>query len=286
MTERATAAGDQEASPATGVRPRILVPLFISLSLMIATFCALLVRDIRHHRADEIARTTSLADDIIRSELERGTQVMASVAALLLANQELAAEFRRRDRAALLRLSEPIFQQVERENRISHLYYHVPDGTNLLRVHHPEEYGDSIERFTLNEARRTGKPAMGNEQGPFGTCTLRFVAPWLHAGELLGYLELGIELEDVMQRVHDLIDGNVLVTMDKQLLDRDKWGATNVNMAATCAGTSFLRSWSSAEPNESRPRSAATFASSNPTRRRRPSRSTTLRVCTGRSRGH
>jgi signal transduction histidine kinase/ActR/RegA family two-component response regulator len=223
MTERATAAGDQEASPATGVRPRILVPLFITLSLMIATFCALLVRDIRHHRADEIARTTSLADDIIRSELERGTQVMASVAALLLANQELAAEFRRRDRAALLRLSEPIFQQLKRENRISHLYYHVPDGTNLLRVHHPEEYGDSIERFTLNEARRTGKPAMGNEQGPFGTCTLRFVAPWLHAGELVGYLELGIELEDVMQRVHDLIDGNVLVTMDKQLLDRDKW---------------------------------------------------------------
>jgi hypothetical protein len=66
---------------------------------MTATFCALLVRDIRHHRAEEIARTTRLADDIIRSELERGTQVMASMAALLAVNQELAAEFRRRDRA-------------------------------------------------------------------------------------------------------------------------------------------------------------------------------------------
>ena len=64
---------------------------------------------------------------------------------------------------------------------------------------------------------------MGNEQGPFGTCTLRFVVPWSQAGELLGYLELGIELEEVMQRVHALIDGDVLVTLDKQLLDRDKW---------------------------------------------------------------
>jgi signal transduction histidine kinase/ActR/RegA family two-component response regulator len=223
MTERVTDAREQEASPATGVRPRILIPLLITLVLMTATFCALLVRDIRHHRAEEIARTTRLADDIIRSELERGTQVMASMAALLAVNQELAAEFRRRDRAALLRRSEPIFEQLKRENSISHLYYHLADGTNLLRVHHPEEYGDRIERFTLTEARRTGKPAMGNEQGPFGTCTLRFVVPWIHAGELLGYLELGIELEDAMHRVHGLIDGDVLVTLDKHRLDRDKW---------------------------------------------------------------
>lgn len=223
MTERVPAARDQEASPATGVRPRILIPLLIALSLMIATFCALFVRDIRHRRAEEIARTTTFADDIIRSELDRGTQVMASMAALFVANQELATEFRRRDRPALLRLSQPIFEQLRRENRISHLYFHGADGTNLLRVHHPEEHGDRIERFTLAEARRTGQPAMGNEQGPFGTCTLRFVLPWIDAGELLGYLELGIELEDVMQRVHDLIDSDVLVTLDKQLLNRDKW---------------------------------------------------------------
>jgi signal transduction histidine kinase/DNA-binding NarL/FixJ family response regulator len=239
MTERVSAACDEEASPATGVRPRILIPLLITLSLMIATFCALLVRDIRHRRADEITRTTSLADDIIRSELDRGTQIMASVAALLVANQELTAEFRRRDRAALLRLSQPIFQQLQRENRISHLYYHVADGTNLLRVHHPEEYGDRIERFTLTEARRTGKPAMGNEQGPFGTCTLRFVVPWLHAGELLGYVELGIELEDVMQRVHDLIDGDVLVTLDKQRLDRDKWERNQRNHGSNLRWNEF-----------------------------------------------
>jgi signal transduction histidine kinase/CheY-like chemotaxis protein len=223
MTERVPAARDLEASPATGVRPRILIPLLITLSLMIATFCALFVRDIRHRRAEEIARTTSFADVIIRSELDRGTRVMASVAALLVANQELAAEFQSRDRAALLRLSQPIFEQLRRENRISHLYYHAADGTNLLRVHHPQEYGDRIERFTLAEARRTGKPATGNEQGPFGTCTLRFVLPWVHGGRLLGYLELGIELEDVMQSVHELIDGDVLVTLDKARLDRDKW---------------------------------------------------------------
>jgi signal transduction histidine kinase/ActR/RegA family two-component response regulator len=239
MTERATAACDQEASPATGVRPRILVPLFFTLSLMIATFCALLVRDIRHHRADEIARTTSLADDIMRSELERGTHVMASVAALLVANQELSAEFRRRDRATLLRLSKPILEQLKRENSISHLYYHAADGTNLLRVHHPEEYGDRIERFTLTEARRTGKPAMGNEQGPFGTCTLRFVVPWMHDGELLGYLELGIELEDVMQRVHDLIAGDVLVTLDKRLLDREKWERNQRNHGSNMRWNEF-----------------------------------------------
>jgi hypothetical protein len=190
---------------------------------MIATFCVLFVRDIRHRRVEEIARTTSLADDAIRSELDRGTRVMASMAALLVANPELATEFRRQDRAALLRLSQPIFAQLQRENRISHLYFHAANGTNLLRVHHPEEYGDRIERFTLAEARRTGKAAMGNEQGPFGTCTLRYVLPWIHAGELLGYLELGMELEDVMRRVHEVIDGDVLVTLDKQLLDRDKW---------------------------------------------------------------
>ena len=139
MAEAAPPSLEEDVSPALGVRPRILIPLLVALTLLIVAFGALLDGDIRQRRADDIARTTQLADHLIVGELAAGIHVMSSLAAALVRNDELRSAFTARDRDALFRASQPIFERLHRDNRITHFYYHAPEGTNFLRVHHPEE---------------------------------------------------------------------------------------------------------------------------------------------------
>ncbi|MCC6933984.1 MAG: hypothetical protein IT292_12170 [Deltaproteobacteria bacterium] len=82
------------------------------------------------------------------------------------------------------------------------MYFITPDRTCILRVHKPEKQGDIINRFTTLEAERTGKLAAGIEIGPLGTFTLRVVNPVYSKGMLVGYLELGKEIEDNLKLIH------------------------------------------------------------------------------------
>ena len=99
------------------------------------------------------------------------------------------------------------------------------DRVNLLRIHNPKKNGDLINRFTALEAERTGRIAHGIELGPLGTFTLRVVQPVFEGNTLTGYLELGKEIEDVLSAIHKRFGVELIVTIHKHDLVRDKWEA-------------------------------------------------------------
>jgi PAS domain S-box-containing protein len=202
---------------------RVLIPLTLAVVLLIAAFVFMFVREARHRRAEDIARAATLVEDLVRSQLAEGVALMNSIMPLIMGDQRLVEALRARDRQALFDIAEPILKVIRARNRITHFYFILPDRTMLLRVQHPEEWGDRIDRFVLQEAQRTGRPFWGNEQGPFGTLTLRVVHPWHSGGQLIGYFELGQEFEDIMQGIHDLLDVDVFVSVDKKFFDREKW---------------------------------------------------------------
>jgi diguanylate cyclase (GGDEF)-like protein len=119
----------------------------------------------------------------------------------------------------------PIFHDLRREYGITHLYFTRPDRVNLLRVHKPERHGDVIERFTQREAERRGVPASGVELGPLGLFTLRVVAPWRDPDtrRLLGYVELGMEIDHVLEHIREILGAEVFVLIDKRYLQRRDW---------------------------------------------------------------
>ncbi len=63
--------------------------------------------------------------------------------------------------------------------------------------------------------------------------------PWFSKGELIGYLELGVEFEDVMQRVHDLLHVDVFVAVEKKFLDRAKWDRAQVRSGRNVSWAEF-----------------------------------------------
>lgn len=208
---------------ASGLRARVLVPLTVGILLLIVSF-ALLTMVARTKRAEQEAReSAATVKAMLEEHSHEAVQTMRSIMELLMRDPQLQAAFRARDRAALLRLSQPLMEGLREKNRISHLYYILPDRTMLLRAFTPEQYGDRIDRFVLQEAQRTGQPFWGHEQGPFGSYTLRVATPWRVDGELLGYFEMGIEFEHIVQDIQKTLRADVLVSIDKKYFQRDKW---------------------------------------------------------------
>jgi len=97
------------------------------------------------------------------------------------------------------------------------------DRVCFLRVHKPAFYGDKINRFTLSLAMREIASTSGVELGPFGTLTLRVVHPWWIDGELNGYVEIGVEMERLVPKLKNILDSELIFTVDKSFLDRSKW---------------------------------------------------------------
>ncbi|MFZ2853590.1 MAG: cache domain-containing protein [Rhodocyclaceae bacterium] len=222
---------DAVRSVAAGVRWRVLLPLAAALLLLVTTFVAIFVIDTRHRQSEDIARTAASLDAMFREKSAESVQVVRSIMELVLQDRHLEAALRARDRQALFDLSAPILKEIKAKNRITHFYFILPDRTMLLRVQTPDKHGDRIDRFVLQEAQRTGKPFWGNEQGPLGSFTLRVAYPWISNGEVIGYLEMGIEFEDIMQSIKDFLDVDVFVAANKSFFNRAKWEETQAKKA-------------------------------------------------------
>ncbi len=152
-------------------------------------------------------RETLLLDSMI--EISRDTQLRQA----MMAN----------DREALNQHSLLLFNQLFHDHGISHFYYHTPDAMTLLRVHNPDEFGDQVVRSTFLQAANSQKFAFGLELGKFGMLTYRGVLPWWVGDTLIGYIELGIEVDYVLRQLQSIVKQDFLITLDKHLLDREQW---------------------------------------------------------------
>jgi PAS domain S-box-containing protein len=140
-------------------------------------------------------------------------------------DSEVVAALKAGDRDRLLALCNPLFEELKRRAAVTHFYFSDPDRVCLLRVHKPEKYGDQFDRFTALEAERTGKVASGIELGPLGTFTLRVVRPVFDDGQLIGYLELGKEVEDVLGDIVGTEGVEKVLAIRKDALDQTRWEA-------------------------------------------------------------
>ena len=150
---------------------------------------------------------------------------LAALEEVFLRGASLHYAMKDRDRERLLTSYGDVFAQLRQDHGMTHFYFHGPDRVNLLRVHKPEKHGDLIDRFTAREAERTGKMAFGIELGPLGTFTLRVVRPVFDGGTLIGYIELGKEIEDILAGIHDKHGVELALDIRKSVLDRTKWEA-------------------------------------------------------------
>ena len=165
------------------------------------------------------------AIDLYKDTIDQHAHALETVIEVLGHDHELREALAAKDRQLLLEHSAPMFARMKRTYGISHFYFSGPDRVNILRVHEPQRYGDVIDRVTTKLAERTGAIAHGVELGPIGTFTLRVVTPWFEerTRRLLGYVELGVETPEVVERIRKALGAHGFVLIKKGLLNRAGW---------------------------------------------------------------
>lgn len=165
------------------------------------------------------------AIDLYKDAIDQHAHALETVLDVLGHDQDLREALARNDRQALLEHAAPMFAKMKKTYGISHLYFTGPDRMNILRIHDPQRFGDVIDRVTTRLAERTGATAYGVELGPIGTFTLRVVSPWFdeRTRHLLGYVELGMETPEVVERIRKSFGAQAFVLIKKEFLDRAGW---------------------------------------------------------------
>jgi len=205
------------------VRIRVLIPLSVALVVVLGGFVWTSYANEKRKQDERCGILRNAVSTGFQSELDQEAGAMTAALEAVAWNRELRAEMLNGDTEALYERAKPLFDQIRRQNRITHLYFLSPERVCLLRVHQPGLHGDKIDRFTAKEAERTGKTARGIELGPLGTFTLRVVRPWYDNGRLIGYIEMGEEIEHVTEHLSEAFGVEFCVLIKKELLDKTTW---------------------------------------------------------------
>lgn len=223
------------------VQRRLLIPLAAVLLLLVGGFGATLLYVQQESLTRSGQQVVKNAAGELSEALAEQSDTLDALEEVLLHDAGLREALKRQDRQALLAACGDIFAHLREDHNITHFYFHRPDRVNLLRVHKPEKNGDLIDRFTAIEAERTGQTTSGIELGPLGTFTLRVVQPVFDGETLIGYLELGKEIEDILAGIHDEHGVELAVSIRKNALDRVKWETGMEMLGQRAIGVDFQR---------------------------------------------
>jgi len=205
------------------LKVRILLPLCISAAIFIVVFM-LTLRYYHLKGVNEVARSmTETVERIFKQTLINDKDFMHEVIEFLEHDDSLRLALKKKDRQAIIDKVMPHFKRMSGEHRVTHFYFHNENRINFIRLHKPEKNGDLIDRYTAIEAEKNDDTAYGIELGPLGTFTLRVVAPWYYENELVGYIELGEEIEHIIELIQEITETEIYVLIDKEFLTRKNW---------------------------------------------------------------
>ncbi len=205
------------------IKRKILIPLaFVLLALLVnSVFFIYWIQ--RRNIELEVKSSIDSVQDSFKTEIEEDAETLGTLLDFIKEDEVLQNAWLVRDRQALLRHATSIFDNIRTRHRVTHFYFIEPERVCFLRVHNPTRHGDTIHRFTMDQAAREDRLAYGIELGPFGTFTLRVVQPWRIGGKLAGYLELGEEIEHIIPELSEILNAEIVIVINKEYLNHTKW---------------------------------------------------------------
>lgn len=180
-----------------GIKQKII---FLTTSLSILLVLVVIGTNIISKEAtlDSVSRD-KLAEfnDVFWAQVNSDANAMEKILTILAMDDRLVDTFLSGDKEALLQLAKPKFESLKTKFDITHFYFINTSGAVFLRTHNPPKYGDVLKRATFLQAQKTGDFGKGIEMGK-KFFSLRVVKPIKRNGQVVGYFELGEELDHLI----------------------------------------------------------------------------------------
>jgi two-component system NtrC family sensor kinase len=209
----------------TYLKTKILFPLSLVFGLLFSAFAYNNYKNLQDEFSHDVERHLEGIQQLFDKQVESETELLSSILGLVAKDERLQKAWTAKDRNSLLKLSAPLLKEMGAKHRITHFYFHNPDRTSFLRVYDPDRFDDVVNRFTLLETVRTGQISAGIELGKLGTLTLRVVHPWQINGKIVGYIEMGEEIDHIIEKLHNILDVELYISIYKSFLKEENWKA-------------------------------------------------------------
>lgn len=206
-----------------GIQKPIIASFLLVFGLLLAIFFFSLHWMHAQQEQSEIDNFQHQIDNLLQLLMRENYRFMEGQLLALARDRKLTDRFLAANRDGLQQETADIFTYWNKEQGISHFYFHDTERINFLRVHNPRQFGDRIDRHTMRQAQATGKSTHGLEIGPNGTLTLRVVIPWKADGQVIGYLEMGKELPTLLTSVSTTLHVDPYLLTHKAYLDQTAW---------------------------------------------------------------
>lgn len=169
-------------------------------------------------------KTKSITGDFYKYNVESDAKAIKAIMTSLRANKELSSVLESVDRKKILNYVTSLYKELNQDYNITHFYFTNLNRINIIRAHAPNRYGDTINRITTMNAQKNLKVSYGVELGTLGTLTLRVVSPWYsNDGKHIGYFELGMEIDHIIDRLEKILDFEIDLFMHKKYLNEVSW---------------------------------------------------------------
>lgn len=215
---------------------RILTKLFLSFLVIGVLTTSVFFFSIRRLYNQELEEMTAAESNYTQTTFknleERDTKILSSVLEVLIQDPKIKEVYLEKDRSKLYDYVSPLFQRLKIRYGITHWYFISPDGKTFLRAHGKDIFDDQINRFTFQKARDSQKAAAGVELGKTAYA-LRVVMPYYDQGKLIGYMELGEEIDHFLKILKGETDNDFSIIADKEFLNHNDW--TSVRKVAGLA---------------------------------------------------
>ena len=211
------------ADYALHIRKAFLLPLAFALLFLLAFSVSGAFWLQRHQFDQNVHLQLNGVQQLFNATLDSEADHLSTFIDFIMHDPGLYHAFLAKDRDRLYRNALSIFQSIENRHQVTHFYFHNLDGTCFLRVHKPASHDDLIDRYTLKKAATEGVVSYGIELGPFGTLTLRVVHPWRVNNKLIGYIEMGREVEYIIPTMKDILGYDFFFLVNIRHLNRTMW---------------------------------------------------------------
>lgn len=209
--------------PEQSLKGKVLGAIAFSLILVLLLSIYTIVQTDQKHVDQEVQKTIQGTLSLYKQHIENDAAQLSSLLESIVDDSELLEDLKHENRASLLNRTQPLFKILKEKYQITHFYFTNAEQVNIVRVHNPLRFGDTINRYTTQEAEKTAKLFYGLELGAYGMFTLRAVKPIFDEGELIGFVELGREIEHIVQDINDSLGVHLYVTLFKEMVEQNAW---------------------------------------------------------------
>ncbi len=172
-----------------------------------------------HQLSNDLRNSHEIFQTMVDSEAEKLQAIILNYES----DVALQKAFVQRDRNALKELALSILNNKLLPLAIDHFYLIDPEKVSVFRAHAPDSFGDPIKHFTLHKAYMGKTESYGVELGKYGHFSLRVVRPWVIGDELVGYIELGRNITNIVHRLKKILGYEFFISIEKTFLDRALW---------------------------------------------------------------